>query len=111
MIDIKALVSSTGLTIRATRLVDKVPANGRPYCVLFDSEELIGPDFAPGMLRRHSQTIEHYDYKIDSESRLALESALASAGLEYTRSDTEWLQQEKVYQTLFNFQQMEKRSL
>ncbi len=109
MIDINALVMSTGLPVRQSRF-DKPPTSRQPYTVLFDSEELIGPDLCPGRLRRHSQTVEHYDYKVNSQSRLALESALAAAGLEYSKSDTEWLREEQVYQTIFSFQQIEKRS-
>ena len=109
MIDLKTLITAAGLLIRQSRF-DKPPATRSPYTVLFDTEELIGPDFYPGMLRRHAQTVELYDYKTGSESRTSLEAALAGAGLEYTRGDTEWLREEQVYQTVYTINQIEKRS-
>lgn len=109
MIDLKTLITTAGLPIRQSRF-DKPPANRAAYTVLFDTEELIGPDFYPGMLRRHAQTVELYDYKVGSTSKTALETALAGAGLEYTRGDTEWLREEQVYQTIYTMTQFEKRS-
>ena len=109
MKDPKTLATSAGINTRDTRFIK--PAADDTFAVCFESVENIGPDNLPALLTRHSATIEFYAKKGDASSRSAqsaLENAMSAAGVEWTKSDRIWLEEEKIFQTVYNYQYLLK---
>lgn len=107
MIDVvDRIFEAAGLGYKETKYT-RPPQNA--YFVAFDAETLVGPDLCPGMLREHDITIEAYEPRIDAAAESALEEAMTSAGIEWTRSDREWIQTEQLYMVTYTFKIYEKR--
>ena len=102
---IERILNETGIPYKETKYVSPPKST---YIAVFDSTQAIGPDFAPQMLIRHAVTFELYSYKIDTDSEAAIEAAMSAADMDWTKSDREWIEQEKLYQTVYNFSYVSK---
>ena len=109
MIDVNALLQSTGIACRKTKFAS--PPKAASYCVYFDAVSNEGPDLVPGLLRRHEISIQLYEYKPDEAAEHALETVLDGAYIDWSRSDREWIQEEQLYLVVYTFSFFEKRSL
>ncbi len=99
------ILDSAGIPYRETKYVSPPKDT---YIAVFDSKTAVGPDCAPNMLIQHAVTLEMYSYKIDAAAEAALEAAMCGAEMEWTKSDREWIEQEKLYQTVYNFSFLSK---
>ena len=67
-----------------------------------------GPD-GIALVYRHDITLELYEDGPDPEAEAAIEGAIASMGLHWTKQDRYWLQTEQQYQVIYEFTFYEKR--
>ena len=92
-------------TYRKTRFVS--PPADKTYAVYMDDVSVDGPD---GMNRiyTHSYTIELYEPAPDDAAESAIETALNAEGLRWEKQDRYWLQDEQLYQTVYDFTYIKK---
>lgn len=79
------------------------------YAVWMDDIETDGPDGMPPQIFRHSVTIEVYEPQLDDVTETALEVHLSAYGLHWSKQDRYWIQSEQMYQTVYEFDYIEKR--
>lgn len=103
---INAILTASGIPYKQTRFA-KPPAG--TYAVYSDSKSTNGPDTFPGMLITHSLTVALYSKQIDTAAEDALEAAIESHGLSYTKTAAEWDPSEQIYETNYDFEYTEKR--
>lgn len=103
---VKEILTAAGIKERGSRHT-KPPAG--TYAVWFDDIETDGPDGMPPCIFKHSVTIELYEPKKDEAAVAALEAALTAAALKWTKQDRLWIQSEQMYQTIYEFTNIEKR--
>lgn len=93
-----------GKTFKETRFLK--PPNST-YAVFMDSFTSRGADGC-NLIKEHSYTIELYSYAPDSKSEKNIEKSLDDLGIEYSKTDRYWIQSEQLYQTIYNFDFIEK---
>ena len=106
MIDIT--LKKAGVKYRRARYTAKPLPD--TYAVTFDDVEAGGAD-GINCLRTHSCTIELYEAKPDDKAEEAIEAALDELGIEWTKQDRYWLQDEQRYQVIYEFTYIEKRRI
>lgn len=106
---IKTILTTAGIPACPGRFLNPP---GSTYAVYFDdTDTLNGPDAVPGapLLVNHSATIELYAPIPDPASEAELEKALIAQGIPWTRQDRYWLNNVQRYQTIYEFDFIEKR--
>lgn len=93
-----------GKTFKETRFL-KPPKT--TYAVYMDSFTRRGAD-GLNLIKDHDYTIELYCYTPDSEAESRIETALDERGIEYTKDDRYWIQEEQLYQVVYTFNYIEK---
>lgn len=101
---VNKILTATGLPYRESRFLTPPKTT---YAVYNDSIERRGGDNI-NLLSQHDITIELYEYKPDSEAEKALEAQLDINGLEYAKESRFWIQQEQIYQVVYDFSYYEK---
>lgn len=99
-------LKEAGITNRPV-VFRKVPST--TFAVTFDSVDNINSSDLENDVRTHSITVELYEHSPDATSRPAFESAMDSRGIKWERSDTTWLVDEQLYETIYTFDYYEKR--
>lgn len=102
---VKSVLTAAGVKFRKTRFL-KPPAD--TYAVYMDDIETDGPD-GENRIFTHNYTIEVYEPKPDDAAEEAIETALNTAGVRWTKQDRYWLQDEQRYQVIYEFIHREKR--
>ena len=102
---VDTILKTTGLPYRKARFI-KPPAG--TYVVYMDDIETDGPDGQPRVLT-HGITVELYEPKPDDAAEAAIAGAITAAGLQWTKQDRYWLQEEQRYQVIYEFEYIEKR--
>lgn len=87
-------------TYRETRFL-KPPAN-QTYCIYNDTEEIRGHDSANAIVF-HEVNVEMYEYAPDPISEAALETALDQAAMPYIKQNRYWMNDEQLYQIIYEF--------
>lgn len=77
------------------------------YCVYFDSIVRRGAD-SINLITEHSYTIELYSYTKDAEAEAKIEQALDEYAIPFEKLERNWLDSESLYQTVYNFDFIEK---
>ena len=103
MIDI--ILKAAGIDYRRTRF-PKPPAG--TYAVYMDDISTDGPD-GINRIFTYDYTVEVYEPKPDDAAEAAIEAAINAAGLQWTKQDRYWLQDEQRYQVIYEFTHREKR--
>lgn len=80
------------------------------FAVFFDSVDTTASADLTNNIKRHDITIELYEYAPDPTSRSALESAMDARAIKWERSDTMWLTEEQIYETIYTFSYFERRA-
>lgn len=78
------------------------------YAVYLDAVEVRGADCI-NLIEEHSVTVELYMYKKDIESEKKLEKAFDDFAVAYTKQDCYWLQDEQLYQVIYEFNYIDKK--
>ena len=106
---IKNILTAAGFieneTFRRSRFLQ--PPAGT-YAVYMDDVETDGPD-GLNRIKTHNYTVELYEPTPDDAAEAAIEAALDSAGMRWTKQDRYWLQDEQLYQVVYDFIYIEKR--
>lgn len=102
---IDKILTAAGIEYRRTRF-PKPPAG--TYAVYMDDITTDGPD-GINRIFTHDYTVEVYEPKPDDAAEAAIEAALNAEGLQWTKQDRYWLQDEQRYQVIYEFTHREKR--
>lgn len=60
------------------------------------------------LLTEHTITIELYEYSPDPEAEKRIEDQFDALGVEYSRQDRYWIQEEQLYQVIYEFDYIKK---
>lgn len=60
------------------------------------------------LIKEHSYTIELYEYAPDSNAEAQLEKVFDKFGIEFEKADRYWIQEEQLYQIVYDFNYIEK---
>lgn len=101
---ISVILDASGVPYRKTRYPR--PPSGT-YAVYMDDISTDGPD-GINMIYTHSATVEMYSSAPDPESEAAIEAALDSAGVRWTKQSPYWIQEEQLYQVIYEFEIIQK---
>lgn len=104
---IDTIMTASGVKYRRARFLQ--PPAGT-YAVYMDDVTTDGPDGQPRVLT-HSITLEVYEPKPDDAAEATIEGAITAAGLQWTKQDRYWLQEEQRYQVIYEFEYIEKRRI
>ena len=77
------------------------------YAVYFDKFDSRGADDA-NLLKEHEYTIELYSYTPDPDAEKRVEAAFDLYAIPYTKQERYWIQEEQLYQVVFDFDYIEK---
>ena len=77
------------------------------YAVYHDSFERRGAD-SRNLITEHDYTVELYSYKPDPVAESKIEQTLDNNGLEFEKDERYWIQEEQLYQVIYNFTFIEK---
>lgn len=81
------------------------------YAVWMEDIETDGPDGMPPSIFTHTVAIEVYEQRPDEATESALEAEMSSRGLLWTKQERYWLKPEQMYQVVYDFTYIEKRSV
>ena len=102
---IDTILTAAGIPFRRSRFL-RPPAT--TYAVYLDDVETDGPD-GLNLIYKHDVTVELYEAKPDDAAEAAIEEAINSQGLTWTKEDRYWMDDVQRYQVLYNFNYIEKR--
>lgn len=94
-------------TYRETRFLTPPQAT---YAVYNDEQVARGADAYISIVE-HSVTIELYECTPDKDAEKRIEAVLASLNLEYTKQSRYWIQDEQLYQVIYEFDYIEKKGV
>ncbi len=60
------------------------------------------------MIKEHNCTIELYEYAPDPNAERRLEETFDKLGIEFEKADRYWIQEEQLYQIVYDFDHIEK---
>lgn len=103
MLDIKSWLQLTGMKVAETSFL-KPPA--LPY-IVFDDDTKIGGADSRNCLADRSITVEMYSERINREKETNIENLLNEKGISFKKNRT-WIDSEKFYQTVYDFNIYEK---
>lgn len=101
---IESILTASGVAYRQTRWT-RPPAG--TYAIYMDDVDADGPD-GYNRIFSHDITIELYEPTPDDASEVAIERAITDAGLHWTKQARYWIQEEQVYQVIYEFTYYEK---
>lgn len=101
------ILKEIGIPSRESRFI-KTPA--APFIVYFDAVEARGAD-SVNLIREHGITLELYTDKPDENTIAKIENALDVRGIPYTKSERNYIEAEAYYQTVFDFDYIEKKEV
>lgn len=106
---VKAILEKAGFvlnkTYRETRFL--TPPKDTTYAVYMDSKHFYGSD-KKILLCEHSVTIELYEYAPDPEAEARIEDAIKIAGIEAEKYAPVWINEQKLYQVVYEFDYISK---
>lgn len=105
---VSELLTAAGLKHRRNRFPK--PPDGT-YAIWMKDTQTDGPDGMAPCIFKHDVTIELYEPRPDDKAQAALEAALSARGLHWTKQDRYWIQQEQLYQTIYEFSYIEKKGV
>ena len=98
------ILKPTGIPYKESRFL-KPPK--RTYAVFNDSVKRYGADNI-NLITQHDTTIELYEYEKDPESEALIEAQFNALGVEYEKQARYWIQEEQLYQVVYEFSYTEK---
>lgn len=93
-----------GKTFKETRFINPPKST---YAVFMDSFTGRGAD-GLNLIKDHDYTIELYSYTPDPTSESNIEKSFDDLGLEYSKDDRLWIQEEQLYEVVYSFNYIEK---
>lgn len=83
------------------------PPTGTSYAVYMDDVDTDGPDYETRIFT-HNIVVELYSPKPDPKTEKAIEAAISAEGIHWRKQARYWLQEEQLYQTIYEFSYIEK---
>lgn len=99
------ILTAAGIQHRRSRFAR--PPSGT-YAVFVDDITADGADDVV-CLYTHEATVELYEPSPDDAAELAIESQLNARGIAWEKQDRYWVQEEQLYQVVYDFTFTEKR--
>ena len=96
---VNKILEVTGIPYKETRFL-KPPKT--TYAIYNDSVYRRGGDNI-NLLSQHDVSIELYEYEKDPEAEKKIEDQFDANGIEYTKQTRYWLQEEQLYQVVYDF--------
>lgn len=103
---VEEILTAAGVKHRRNRF-PKPPAG--TFAVWNDFIDTDGPDNMPPRIFKHNATIEVYEPKPDDATEAAIEAALSAACQNWHKQDRYWIDDEQLYQAVYEFSYIEKR--
>lgn len=94
-----------GVSFKETRFITPPKTT---YAVYLDSFVSRGADDL-NLIKDHSTSIELYEYAPDPESEARIEAQFDSIGQKYEKADRIWIDEEQLYQVVYDFEYTEKQ--
>lgn len=104
---VKEILEITGLPYAESRFLS---SPGSTYAVYNDYVSRRGGDNI-NLLSQHDVTIELYERTADPKAETKLETTLDALGLEYVKQPRYWIQEEQIYQVVYDFTYYQKEDL
>lgn len=104
---IEEILKPTGLPYKESRFLTPPKTT---YAVYSDAIDRRGGDNI-NLLSQHDITLELYEYSKDPDAEKAIEDRLDELGIEYTKDPRYWIQEEQLYQVVYDFTYYEKGGL
>ena len=105
---VKQILTGAGFvedkTFKETRFISPPKTT---YAVFMDSFIRRGAD-SLNLIKEHTYTIELYSYSSDPEAEARIEATLDSYGIEFSKEDRYWIDEEQLYQVVYTFDFIEK---
>lgn len=105
---VNLILQATGIPYKETRFLK--PPTATSYAIYNDALERRGGDNI-NLICNHNISIELYQYTPDPESEKAIEDQFDIFGIEYTKDPRYWIQEEQLYQVIYNFSYIVKGGL
>lgn len=103
---VEEILTMAGVKHRRNRF-PKPPAG--TYAVWTDYVDTDGPDGMPPSIYRHRPSIELYEPYPDEETEAKVEAAMDAYNIHWYKQDRYWIDDEQIYQTVYEFSYVEKR--
>lgn len=104
MLDIKEWLSKTDYKTAEVRFLKPPPL---PYIIFIEEQDIGGADGLNNIISRKI-TLELYSEVIDSEAESKIENLINDQLFNFKKSRT-WIESEKFFQTMYDFEFVEKR--
>lgn len=104
---VKEILDITGLRYKESRFLS--PPSGT-YAVYNDYLSRRGGDNI-NLISQHDVTIELYEHTPDPKAETTLETTLDVLGIEYEKQPRYWIQEEQIYQVVYDFTYYQKGGL
>ena len=101
---VKEILDVTGIPYRETRFLTPPKTT---YAVYMDAVDRRGGDNI-NLISQHDVTIELYEYKPDPNAERLIETTLDALGIEYTKQPRYFIQEEQLYQVVYDFTFIQK---
>lgn len=101
---VNKILEATGIPYKETRFLTPPKST---YAIYNDTKNRRGGDNI-NLITQHDVSIELYSYKKDPEAEKKIESLLDANGLEYDKQPRFWLQEEQLYQVVYDFTYTQK---
>lgn len=103
MLDVKSWLETTEMKVAEERFL-KPPA--LPYIIFLESTNTRGSDDQNCIIEREI-SVELYSEKIDKDAENKIENLLNGKAIQYKKDHT-WIETEKFFQTVYDFNLIEK---
>lgn len=99
------ILNGVGIPYTETRF--KVPPKSDTFAVYLDEVEVRGGD-GVNLIKEHSTSIELYESFKDPETESKIEANFDALGVEYTKEPRYWIEDEQLYQVIYEFNYISK---
>ena len=104
---VREILDITGLPYKESRFLS--PPKGT-YAVYNDNISRRGGDNI-NLISQHDVTIELYERTPDPKAETKIEATLDALGIEYEKQSRYWIQEEQIYQVVYDFTYHKKGGL
>lgn len=104
---VKSMLDRLNIPNKETRFIQPPRST---YVVWFNSQSVGGCDNF-NAITTHNITIELYEYSIDNKTEKLIEDCLNSIPLEYTKQERTWINNENLFQVIYEFTYIKKECI
>lgn len=101
---VKEILNAIGIPYKQTRFL-KAPSQS--YIIYLHDYKVRGADHK-NLIKENDITLELYSYSKDEKSESLIEDELNERNIEYKKQSPYWIDSEQLYQTIYEFNYIEK---